>query len=231
MNNLPLHNCVAVIVAGGQGLRMQNAIPKQFLPINDKPILCHTIKAFVDAIPSIKIILVLPVAHFSYANVVLQQFESGINLTIVAGGNNRYESVKNGLRETQVEDIIFVHDGVRPLLSGQLILSCLDAALQYGSAIPVVPVTDTIRIVEHNNSKTIDREMLRAVQTPQTFQGKILLPAFEQDYQTSFTDEASVVEHLGQSIHLVPGEKSNIKITTPEDLIFAAAIQKQQYES
>ncbi len=230
MNNQSINNSVAVIVAGGQGLRMQNAIPKQFLPINEKPILYHTIKAFADAIPNIKIVLVLPVAHFSYANIVLQHFESGIDLTIVAGGNNRFESVKNGLQETKMDDIIFVHDGVRPLLSKQLILSCYDAAMQFGSAIPVVAVTDTIRQIDGTTSQTINREMLRAVQTPQTFQGNILLPAFEQAFQLSFTDEASVVEHWGQAVHLIPGEKSNIKITTPEDLIFASAIQLQQNE-
>lgn len=231
MDQRKFQNCVAVIVAGGQGLRMQNAIPKQFLPINDKPVLYHTIQAFVSAIPDIRIVLVLPQSHFSYANTALQHFGTGIDLTIVAGGDTRFASVKNGLRETKEADIIFVHDGVRPLLSEQLIVACYEAAVHHGSAIPVVPVTDTIRQLEGEGSRTMDRGSLRAVQTPQTFKGSVLLPAFEQEFQNSFTDEASVVEHYGKAVHLVNGEKSNIKITTPEDLVFAAAIQMQQNET
>lgn len=225
-----MHNSVAVIVAGGQGLRMQNALPKQFLPLNGKPILYHTIQAFVKAIPDIKIVLVLPTAHFSYANAVLMHFDAGIDITIVSGGENRFESVKNGLKETKSDDVIFVHDGVRPLISETLILNCRTQVLEKGSAIPVVSVTDTIRTIDGNHSKTINREELRAVQTPQTFMGHILLPAFEQPYQASFTDEASVVEQFGKDVFLIEGEKRNIKITHPEDLIFANAIQSSLHE-
>jgi len=222
-------NAVAVIVAGGQGLRMQNAIPKQFLPLNGKPILYYSINAFLEAIPGIRIVLVLPQSHFSYANSVLQHFSSGIDITIVAGGNSRFESVKNGLSGTTEKDIIFVHDGVRPLISTALIHSCYAAAKEFGSAIPVVPVTDSIRqVAEQGGSKMVDRESLRAVQTPQTFKGAVLLPAFDQPYQSGFTDEASVVEQYGVKVHLVTGEKSNLKITTPEDILFAAALQSSQ---
>lgn len=222
-------NAVAVIVAGGQGLRMQNAIPKQFLPLNGKPVLYYAINAFVEAIPGIRIVLVLPQSHFSYANSVLQHFSSGIDITIVSGGNNRFESVKNGLGATTEADIIFVHDGVRPLLSTALIQNCYASATEFGSAIPVVPVTDSIRqLDEQQASRMVDRESLRAVQTPQTFKGAVLLPAFDQPYQSSFTDEASVVEQYGIKVHLVAGEKSNLKITTPEDILFAAALQSSQ---
>lgn len=225
-------NAVAVIVAGGQGLRMQNAIPKQFLPLNAKPVLYYAINAFVEAIPGIRIVLVLPQSHFSYANSVLQHFSSGIDITIVAGGNNRFESVKNGLEATTEKDIIFVHDGVRPLISTTLIHNCYAAAQEFGSAIPVVPVTDSIRqVVGPEDSRMVDRESLRAVQTPQTFKGDLLLPAFDQAYQLSFTDEASVVEAYGIKVHLVAGEKSNLKITTPEDILFAAALQSAQNAS
>lgn len=225
-------NAVAVIVAGGQGLRMQNAIPKQFLPLNGKPILYYSINAFLEAIPGIRIVLVLPQSHFSYANSVLQHFSSGIDITIVAGGNSRFESVKKGLDTTTEKDIIFVHDGVRPLISTALIHNCYAAAKEFGSAIPVVPVTDSIRqVAEHEGSKMVDRESLRAVQTPQTFKGAVLLPAFDQPYQLSFTDEASVVEQYGIKVHLVAGEKSNLKITTPEDILFAAALQSSQNAS
>lgn len=222
-------NAVAVIVAGGQGLRMQNAIPKQFLPLNGKPVLYYAINAFAEAIPGIRIVLVLPQSHFSYANSVLQHFSSGIDITIVAGGSSRFESVKNGLSGTTEADIIFVHDGVRPLISTALIQNCYAAAMEFGSAIPVVPVTDSIRQVDEQlGSKMVDRESLRAVQTPQTFKGAVLLPAFDQPYQSGFTDEASVVEQYGVKVHLVAGEKSNLKITTPEDILFAAALQSSQ---
>jgi 2-C-methyl-D-erythritol 4-phosphate cytidylyltransferase len=219
------NRAVAVIVAGGQGTRMQNAVPKQFLPINGKPILFHTINAFVKAIPEIKIVLVLPASHFSYANEVLHYFEGGIDLSIVAGGASRFESVKNGLRECNKEDIIFVHDGVRPLISKSLIIRCYDCAIANGSAIPVVPIVDSIRKIEGTTSYTIDRTQLRAVQTPQTFKGSVLLPAFEQEYQDAFTDEANVVSAMGFEVHLVEGEEANLKITHPDDLIFATAIQ------
>ncbi|RYD99093.1 MAG: 2-C-methyl-D-erythritol 4-phosphate cytidylyltransferase [Sphingobacteriales bacterium] len=222
-------NAVAVIVAGGQGLRMQNAVPKQFLPLNDKPILYYAINAFIEAIPGIRVVLVLPKSHFSYANSVLLHFSSGIEITIVEGGSNRFESVKNGLGATAASDIIFVHDGVRPLISQQLIHTCYTAAQEFGSAIPVVPVTDSIRqVAEHSGSRMVDRESLRAVQTPQTFKGSVLLPAFDQPYQLSFTDEASVVEAYGIEVHLVAGEKANLKITTPEDILFATALQSIQ---
>lgn len=225
-------SCVAVIVAGGKGLRMQNAVPKQFLPLLDKPVLYHTIAAFLQAIPGIRIVLVLPAEHISYANMVLQQFQGGVDVTIVTGGATRYESVRNGLGATTEEDIIFVHDGVRPLLSSALIQRCYTAALAQGSAIPAIAVSDSIRRIDAQGISTgIDREALRAIQTPQTFKGSILLPAFEQDYQDRFTDEASVVEAFGQPVYLVEGEKSNIKITTPEDLIFATAILNYNHES
>lgn len=219
---------VAVIVAGGQGARMQNAIPKQFLPINGKPVLYHTINAFVQAMPTIKIVLVLPTSHFSYANEVIQNFQGGINLSIVAGGVSRFESVKNGLKECKDQDIIFVHDGVRPLISKELIIRCYEGAIANGSAIPVVPVVDSIRKIEGNSSFTVDRSQLRAVQTPQTFRASVLLPAFELEYQETFTDEANVISAMGSAIHLVAGEQSNLKITHPEDLIFAAAIQNSR---
>lgn len=217
-------SCIAVIVAGGKGLRMQNAVPKQFLPLADKPVLYHTIAAFQRAIPGIRIVLVLPQEHISYANMILQQFAGGIDVTIVTGGNTRYESVRNGLQEAHADDVIFVHDGVRPLISSALIQRCLAATVVQGSAIPAVAVSDSIREVTENGSRGVNREQLRAIQTPQTFKGSVLLPAFEQPYQDSFTDEASVVEAYGDEVFLVEGEKTNIKITTPEDMIFATAI-------
>jgi 2-C-methyl-D-erythritol 4-phosphate cytidylyltransferase len=214
----------AVIVAGGQGSRMGMALPKQFLPLHNKPILYYTIAAFIAAIPAIEIILVLPQAHISYTNMVLQEFETIPTLQIVCGGQTRYESVQNGLEQIEEQDsITFVHDGVRPLLSTQLIQACYEAALQYGSAIPCVPVVDSIRTVSDHNSEIVDRNKLRSIQTPQTFPSEILLKAFAQDYDEKFTDEASVVEAFGYPIHLIAGDRKNIKITTPEDLLIAGA--------
>lgn len=216
----------AVIVAGGQGTRMGTAVPKQFLDLEGKPVLYHTLKAFLDAIPGIHLVLVLPAHQISYAQMVLQAFPERIDITITAGGDTRFQSVKNGLRGLPHGSIIMVHDGVRCLVSPELIRRCHDEALRYGSAIPVVPVSDSIRVVRKEGSEPIDRSVLRIVQTPQTFKGSVLLPAFEQEYRDVFTDEATVVEAAGGTVYLTEGEKSNLKITTPEDLLLASFLLK-----
>lgn len=216
----------AVIVAGGKGLRMGNAMPKQFLPLAGVPILTHTLKAFNHAFNDIKIILVLPEDQLSYAQMILQEFEERIDLTIVTGGATRYHSVQNGLNAVKGESIVFVHDGVRPLVSTTLIQRCYDDAVKYGSAIPAMPAIDSMRIIEGEDSKPVDRTMLRVIQTPQTFHSKILLPAFEQEYIDAFTDEATVVEAMGTRVHLTEGERCNIKVTTPEDMHVAEALLK-----
>jgi 2-C-methyl-D-erythritol 4-phosphate cytidylyltransferase len=218
----------AIIVAGGKGLRMGNALPKQFLPLKGKPILYYAIKAFTDALPDIKIVLVLPEDHFSYAQMVLQAFPERIDVTIVGGGATRFHSVQNGLKEVSEDAIVFVHDGVRPLVSADLVLQCYAQALELGSAIPAVAVTDSMRMVKDDGSEPIDRERLRIIQTPQTFRGSILLPAFQQAYVESFTDEATVAEAYGTRVYLIAGERSNIKVTTPEDMIIAEALLLSQ---
>jgi 2-C-methyl-D-erythritol 4-phosphate cytidylyltransferase len=212
-----------VITAGGQGTRMGNAMPKQFLNLAGKPVLYHTIKAFVDALPGVNIILVLPVHQISYAQMVLQAFEERIDLTIVAGGETRYHSVQNGLTGLPEESIVMVHDGVRPLVSRELILRCYQDAVMHGSAIPALTATDSMRLVQETASIPMNRDRVRIIQTPQTFKGSLLLPAFKQPYNETFTDEASVVEAVGGTVFLTEGEKRNLKITTPEDLIIAAA--------
>jgi len=222
------HKIVAVIVAGGQGVRMGTALPKQFLPLKNKPVLYYTIRAFTEAITDIKIVLVLPAEHISYINMVLQAFEKHPDLTIIPGGETRYESVQNGLKEATDSDIIFVHDGVRPLLSRELIRRCYAQALELGSAIPAITLSDSMRqLLDDGAHKAINRERLRSVQTPQTFRSDILLKAFEQPYQEQFTDEATVVEASGTKVFLIEGTKENIKITTPEDLIIAEAFMNQ----
>jgi 2-C-methyl-D-erythritol 4-phosphate cytidylyltransferase len=214
----------AVIVAGGQGTRMGTAMPKQFLELEGKPVLYHTIKAFTDAVPGIQIILVLPPHQLSFAQMVLQHFPDRIDLELVPGGETRFHSVQNGLQHIPEDALIMVHDGVRPFVSSSLIHTCLQTAQAQGSAIPALPVTDSMRVLSARGSQPINRDMLRSIQTPQTFRGNVLLPAYQQEYIPSFTDEATVVEHYGNEVSLVPGERNNIKITTPEDLTIAAML-------
>jgi 2-C-methyl-D-erythritol 4-phosphate cytidylyltransferase len=214
-----------ILVAGGKGLRMGSAVPKQFLPLNGKPIIYYPIQTFLRKFPDGKIILVLPEDHFSYANILLQAFRHDIELTIVGGGETRFHSVKNGLKEAE-NGIVFVHDGVRPFIDEQTLQSCYDTAKEHGSAIPVIAVTDSIRQWDGTIYKAIDRSLLKSMQTPQTFDALLLKKAFEQPYNEAFTDEATILEHLGIELHFVDGSKNNIKITTPEDLIIAEAMMQ-----
>ena len=216
----------AVIVAGGKGTRMGAAVPKQFLPLLGKPLLCYPIEAFALAIPGIHLILVLPPDQLRSAQIVLRSYIGGVDVTIVAGGETRYHSVQNGLKEVKDDGVVFVHDGARPLISGELILRCFMQAIEKGSAIPSIPVTESMRIVEDGNSKPVNREQVRIIQTPQTFNTSIILPAFEQNYQTSFTDEATVVEAYGEKVHLIDGARDNVKVTTPEDMLIAEVLLK-----
>jgi 2-C-methyl-D-erythritol 4-phosphate cytidylyltransferase len=221
MNN---DNIYAVIVAGGQGTRMGTAMPKQFLELEGRPVLHHTLQAFIDALPGIHLILVLPAHQVSYAQMILQTFPERIDLTIVTGGETRFHSVKNGLQGIPEDGIILVHDGVRPLASRELIQRCYRQAVEKGSAIPAIAVADSMRLVNDEGSEPVDRSQLRIIQTPQAFRASVLLPAFDQPYAESFTDEATVVEAYGDEVFLVEGERSNLKITTPEDMAIAAAL-------
>lgn len=218
----------AVIVAGGKGLRMGNAMAKQFLPLEGKPVLYYTIKAFADAYADMKLVLVLPQEQLSYAQMVLQAFPGRIDMTIVAGGATRFHSVQNGLKAVTDNSVIFVHDGVRPLVSVDLIRACYEQAVAKGSAIPAIPVADSMRIIDGEDSEPVDRQFMRSIQTPQTFRADILLPAFEQEYFERFTDEATVVEAYGEQVYLIEGEQNNIKLTTPMDMLVAETILKER---
>jgi 2-C-methyl-D-erythritol 4-phosphate cytidylyltransferase len=218
----------AVIVAGGKGVRMGSAVPKQFLPLMGHTVLYHAIKAFADAYDDMQLVLVLPEDQLSYAQMVLQSFPDRIDITIVVGGETRYHSVQNGLKMVSENSIVFVHDGVRPLVTPALIRQCYEQAMEKGSAIPAIPVTDSMRILEDDDSRPVDREMLRIIQTPQTFRADVLLPAFQQEYVPAFTDEATVVEANGGTVFLTMGERGNIKVTTPEDMIIAEALLKDR---
>lgn len=214
----------AIIVAGGTGSRMGNAIPKQFLLLRDRPVLYYTIQTFLEAFNDLQVILVLPDAFTDMGAEIIDAFFDHSRIKITAGGETRFNSVKNGLKLVSSDSIVFVHDGVRCLVTTELIQRCYMKALENGSAIPVVPAKDSVRIIGQDDNESIDRTKVVLVQTPQTFHSRILLPAFEIDYKERFTDEATVVEAYGLKIQLVEGEEVNIKITRPSDLIIAECI-------
>lgn len=211
----------AVIVAGGSGSRMNNNLPKQFLLLKGKPVLYYTLQTFLQAYDDINIILVLPEEYIAAGQEIIDAFFDYNRIRITEGGRTRFHSVQNGLALIEEECIVFVHDGVRCLLSEDLIHRCFDAAMEFGSAVPVVDCKDSVRIVKDDNSEVLDRERIKLVQTPQTFHSKILLPAFKIDFKDKFTDEATVMEAFGLKVHLIPGEENNIKITKPTDLLIA----------
>jgi 2-C-methyl-D-erythritol 4-phosphate cytidylyltransferase len=214
----------AIIVAGGMGFRMGSNTPKQFMLLHDKPVLYYTLKTFLEAYEDLDIILVLPEEYTEMGREIIDAYFDYDRIQITAGGETRFHSVQNGLQLVQRDSIVFVHDGVRCLVSTDLIHRCYEAALEVGSAIPVMPVKDSIRLLTEDDSEAIDRNSVVTVQTPQTFHSKILLPAFEIDYKERFTDEATVVEAYGLKISLVPGEENNLKITRPIDLQIAEAL-------
>jgi 2-C-methyl-D-erythritol 4-phosphate cytidylyltransferase len=213
---------VAVIVAGGAGVRMGGDLPKQFLLIGDKPVLYFTLKAFLEAFKDISIVLVLPSEHLKKGQEIASNYFSEHSINLVAGGETRFHSVKNGLAAIgQDPCVVFVHDGVRCLVSPELIQRCYNATLEFGMAIPAISSKDSIRLVDGNENKVLDRKNVMLIQTPQTFKSDLILSAFNTVYKDSFTDEATVVELAGAKIHLVEGEESNIKITQPVDLLIA----------
>lgn len=220
----------AVIVAGGSGLRMGADKPKQFLLLRGKPILYHTIQQFLKAFPDMLIYLVLPNDFLQEGQELIKEFGPSAHIQLVVGGATRFHSVQNGLQKITAPGIVFVHDGVRCLLSEDLIKDCYKQALEKGSAIPAVAATDSIRIVNAGGSQVANRNLVRIIQTPQTFQTSLLLPAFETVYQDAFTDEATVLEASGQQVYLIEGEYNNIKITRPVDLLIAEniLIQREQ---
>jgi 2-C-methyl-D-erythritol 4-phosphate cytidylyltransferase len=211
----------AVIVAGGAGTRMENAVPKQFLLLKGKPVLWYTLDAFLRAFDDMEIILVLPAAHIKKGERIAGMFEGTGKILLTTGGETRFQSVKEGLKLVKEESVVFVHDGVRCLISVPLIKRCWSQALEVGSAVPAVAATDSIRIMDGEKHFVENRQRVRVIQTPQTFLSSIILPAFEQEYKKEFTDEATVVEAFGKEIFLTEGEYDNIKITRPVDLMIA----------
>ncbi|MBP8244190.1 MAG: 2-C-methyl-D-erythritol 4-phosphate cytidylyltransferase [Chitinophagaceae bacterium] len=214
-------NKYAVIVAGGSGSRMGGTLPKQFLLLKDKPVLYYTIKTFLESYPDIQVILVLPVDYTDMGQEIIDAWFDKERIRITAGGETRFHSVQNGLSLIEEESIIFVHDGVRCLLSTDLIHRCYQQAVETGTAIPAIPSKDSIRLLTDEGNEAFDRNKVMLIQTPQTFHSKILIPAFQIDYKDKFTDEATVVEAFGMKVSLVEGEERNIKITRPVDIVIA----------
>ena len=212
---------VALIVAGGKGERMNTDIPKQFLVLNDLPILMHSLNAFSHLD---KIILVLPRAQIENWEELCKQYNFILKHTVVAGGINRFGSVKNGLAKIDEGSIVAIHDGVRPLVSKNLINKLIGATKKGNGIIPIVAVKDSIRKVEGYKSKAVSRSNLYKVQTPQCFFASTIKDAYKQNFSLFFTDDASVLESNGGKIITIIGEEKNLKITTEEDLMLAEAL-------
>lgn len=228
-------NQYVIIVAGGSGTRFGACLPKQFVILHGRPILMHTVERFSQALPGARMIIVLPHEQFNTWHELCTQYNFCIEHSIVSGGSTRYHSVLNALQTISLEPmatnaVIGIHDGVRPLLSVDLIRRCYADAAQWGSAVPAVEVTDTVRLLQDGGecSSMLPRAQLRAVQTPQVFAAQALLKAYQAPYQDLFTDDASVYQAMHKHVRLVPGETSNIKITTPTDLYLAECIFNSQ---
>ena len=215
-----------IIVAGGKGLRMGSDIPKQFLPIGGKPVLMRTLERFRAYDEALQIILVLPEAQQDYWRGLCEQYHFEVEYQLSNGGQTRFHSVQNGLAlvPDDAEGVVGVHDGVRPFPSIEVIRNCYETAREKKAVIPVIPVVETVRHLEGEQSVTVPRGDYRLVQTPQTFDIQLLKAANRQPYNDGFTDDASVVESYGHEITLVEGNRENIKITTPYDIIVAEAI-------
>lgn len=228
-----------IIVAGGKGLRMGAELPKQFIPINGKPVLMHTLEAFYTWDPLAELILVLPEDHESYWKMLCKEIGCRVEHKLVYGGETRFHSVKNGLSflteekgistDRKEKALIGVHDGVRPFVGQDVIDNCFENAAQVGNAVPVIPIIDSLREVTDEGNRPVNRADFFAVQTPQVFHSDLLMKAYSQEYSTAFTDDASVVEAMGETINMVPGNRENIKITTPFDLLVARSISERRH--
>ncbi len=210
----------ALIVAGGQGSRMNSTIPKQFLRLHNKPILFYTIQQFISYHQEMEIVVVLPKDNMQEQKAIQAYFDK--HIVFVEGGNSRFESVKNGLYAIKNEDaIVFIHDGVRPFISKKVLDACYTTCKEKGNAIPCIEVTDSLRHVENGVNKAVQRVHYKAVQTPQTFNIKDIKEAYTSATCNNYTDDASVLESLGKEIFLCEGDSNNIKITTPKDISIA----------
>ena len=215
----------AIIVAGGKGLRMGQELPKQFIAIGERPILMHALQAFYHADKEVSLILVLPKEQMESWEALCELHCFKVPLRIAEGGSTRFHSVKNGLKLIDEDGLVAIHDGVRPFVSQQVIENAFQAAEQFGGAIPVIDMIDSVReVMSDGKSHPVDRDRFKLVQTPQTFRTELIRSAYEMPYDKLFTDDASVFEAAGHTIHCIAGNRENIKITTPFDLLIAEAL-------
>lgn len=217
-----------IVVAGGSGLRMGAPLPKQFLLVKGRPILQHTLSRIAgfygDSNVELELILALPESHISFWEELCTTHNFTIPHLVVAGGDTRFHSVKNALGKVKGLGMVAIHDGVRPLVSKQTWFNCMEVAERYGAAVPVMEMTESVRQISEVGSVAVNRADYRLVQTPQVFRSSLILQAYDQDYYGHFTDDASVVEHLGAVVHLAAGNVENIKITRQSDLALAEVL-------
>lgn len=220
----------ALIVAGGKGTRIKSKLPKQFLELNGLPILMHTINAFYRYSEKIVVILVLPEDDLENWNSLCKKHNFTRPLILQKGGDTRFQSVKNGLEKIEGDGLVAIHDGVRPLVSEDIIGASFRLAAVHQSAVAAVRLKESIRMTDQDNTKAMDRSRFRLIQTPQTFQVQLIKQAYKTKDDPSLTDDASVAERAGHTISLFEGSYDNIKITTPEDLIVAEALLSSRFK-
>ncbi len=213
-----------VIVAGGTGKRMGAEIPKQFLELAGKPVLMHTIERFKTFNNAIEIITVLPENQLRYWVDLQEKYSFTVPHTLVKGGSHRFFSVRNGLKFVNIPGLVAIHDGVRPFVSIDTIKRCFETAEKLGNAIPSISPTESLRILTDEGSLPVNRLHVKQIQTPQVFNAALIKKAYLQDYNPEFTDDATVLEKTGEKINLIDGNRENIKITNPEDLLISTAL-------
>jgi 2-C-methyl-D-erythritol 4-phosphate cytidylyltransferase len=216
----------AIIVAGGKGTRIKSKIPKQFIELNGRPVLLHTLEAFYRYSEFVTVILVLPEDDFETWNSIKVKYNFNRPIILQKGGETRFQSVKNGLDKIEGEGLVAIHDGVRPLVSSDIIGASFRLASVHQTAVAAVRLKESIRMTDQDNTKAVDRSRFRLIQTPQTFDLQLIKKAYQMKEDISLTDDASVAERSGHIISLFEGSYENIKITTSEDLIVAEALMK-----
>ena len=221
----------AIIVAGGSGSRMKSFLPKQFISLAGEPILMKTIEVFKRFNSEMKIIVVLAQQQIIFWKELCNKYSFVIDHEVIAGGDTRYHSVKNGLSVISGDGLVAIHDGVRPLVSNETINRCFKMASIYGNSIPCISVYESVRCVDGEINEIIDRKKLRLIQTPQVFSCAQIKDAYNQFYEANFTDDASVLEKMGYPIYLTEGNRENIKITDPFDLYMAEYYYTMQSKS
>jgi len=214
-------NKTAIIVAGGIGTRMESDIPKQFMLLAGCPLIMHCINAFYVYDKGIQLIIVLPENEFQSWKKLCTQYNFNLKHKLVAGGKTRFDSVKNGLSQADSSGLVAIHDGARPLIKQDLIKRSFESAEKHGNSVPVVTPTDSMRIIEQDTNRSVNRNNFKIVQTPQVFYSETIKKAFRQEYSENFTDEANVAESFGEIIRLIEGDPENIKITRPSDISYA----------